>query len=450
MRSGRFRRMAAAILVAASACAVIFVWLFGGLQSVRIKPATHAQILASIDPRVRYEEDPVSVDRNGWLRIEALFNRPFRERVSNFVPPLGRRSVDEVRLFVDEWRWVDPELDRIVASSTAQAPRRYGSKDSPGWPPLSGPIALAGTYLSMRLALVQAVGPKDEVWPSLRRLLRYARMMTNLEGGQQPYYDAQQLWTWPDNLRVGLADPSLTEKQLREALRILPEEKDVIAAQQRAARIDFADWVVPALEPRGLAGVTRYSPDPKFAQHYVCGDLDVSKSVATLSALTAAWMAAIAKPRPEGRRAFSSASQSLMPGFPEFPWPKPNEPWYSQTWRQAAYRFKVRQIPNSMIRYLPQPVNAWNMDRIFDIRAEVDMARIYAGLQLYKKLRGRFPASLQDLVSTRLLTEVPSDPTTGGAFGYDGRALWHGSSSTAPISRRVLGQVWDLKTVPRK
>lgn len=446
----RSKRAAAIILVSVSGCAVVFLWLFGGLQSVRIKPATHAQILAAVDPRVRYLESPLPTERNAWVRVEALFNLPSHERVSNFVPPLSPRAVVKVRPFVDEWRWVDPELDKLLAGASAQAPSRYGFADSPRWPPLGGPFGLAGTYLSMRLAVAQAVGPKSEVWPCLRRVLQYARMMANLEGNHRAYRDAQEFWIWPDNIRVGLADPSLSADQLREALRILPEDKDVIAAEQRTARIDFAELVLPAVETRKLAEVTRYSPDPKLSQHYVCGELDVAKAVTTLSALTAAWMEAIAKPRPEARAAFSAALRSLMPQLPEYPWPEPRESWLSQTWRQAVYRFKIRQIPNSMIRYLPMSVGATDLDAVFDLRAEVDMARIFAAIQLYRKLHGVFPANLQTLVSTGLIAEALKDPTTGRDFGYDGRVLWHGSSLKAPISRGVLGQVWDLTTAPRK
>src|SRR5262249_16206430 len=162
-------------------------------------------------------------------------------------------------------------------------------------------------------------------------------------------------WIWPDNIRVGLADPSLTADQLREALRLLPTGEEFIEGARRAERITFADSVLWSLEPNQLDKLVKPVADPADPRHYHVADLDVLRTVRELSGLSAKWMDAVAEPLPEGEAHMMAYYKGLNLPQVEYPWPKPHETAWSRAWRETLFKFRMRHIPNSMVRYIPVP-----------------------------------------------------------------------------------------------
>jgi tetratricopeptide (TPR) repeat protein len=75
---------------------------------------------------------------------------------------------------------------------------------------------------------------------------------------------------------------------------------------------------------------------------------------------------------------------------------------------------------------------AWN--HVHDLRVEVDLSALRAGLARFAETRGRAPARLEDLVTGGLLPAVPLDPE-GEPYAYDrasGEVTYRGS--------RILGR----------
>src|ERR1043166_7759183 len=101
MRRKRLVWIAVSVLLAFALAAT---WFLGSLGAINIKTATHAEIMAAVDSRVRYEPRELDYDHNAWLRIQYLFADSSRSEGFEFVPPLNARCQEQIKPFLEEWR----------------------------------------------------------------------------------------------------------------------------------------------------------------------------------------------------------------------------------------------------------------------------------------------------------------------------------------------------------
>jgi hypothetical protein len=313
-------------------------------------------------------------------------------------------------------------------------------------------LALAWQYCSQRVVYAQAAGQKEEIWPALLRLLRLIRLYAKAEAGTTVTYELQFAWLWPDGIRLGLADPSLTFLQLRECLRLLPTDKEITSEWQRAAKIDFAEGTLPRLQPQALSDFFRdYSKETDYRRFY-CGNLDAAEVAGILSKLVAGNMRAMEMSIGKGRAYSSAVSRAIVPTLPELPWPDPKaklRSWYAQ----FAFRVRMRGIHNSMLAFFPQRGSV-DLTNIGEFRFPMCAARLYVASRIFEKLHGAKPKTLDDLLADGILPAMPTDPYSGRDLLYDGNRIWSvgrnlvddGGSAARDSSGRSKDLVWDPHT----
>lgn len=403
-------------LSATITCVLFFVWFLGGLHRVNIKYATHAEIVAATDPSVRYTRVELPLEKNAWQRIGFLFAGPTAHPTYQFVPPLNLRCQQEVAPFLDEYRWIEPKLDRLLAMGGAQldGPPEYmgGGRTED----------LCRIYISMALAYAEAKKQREKIWPAFRRYLLHLKLVTSLEANLGIYQFAQT-WYWGNDLKVAFADPNLTVSQLEEGLRILPTEADYQHGIQRGANVSLA-WVLEGYDRKEVMKLANGAGVNEELRQFCAGNLDVAKAVRSLSNLTVAFNESVLMPYSKARAFMKAAQRANLPPDPDFPFPKKNEGWFSKSLRTFSYYWHMRSTHNSLMFFMRSERWRDYVENVFEIRAKIVLARTYGAIQIYRRRFGRVPTNLQNLVDRKIIKELPRDPFNDGPLGYDGTKLW--------------------------
>lgn len=430
----------------------VFWWMVSSSAVVRIVPASQAQIDAAIDPSVKLSGESGSEGANPWHDLNRLFTLPLIADCPNYTPPLSGRgdAVPKARHFVDTLKWAEPRFDSLLARAN-KLPAQVVDEEE-----VDATHSKAWTYAGLKLALAQHDGDPAEIWTALRRVLMFSRMEIRIKGRMRAHFELEHFWAWRDNLRVGLADPHLTLNQLKECLRLLPTDQELLDAHRFTVRHDFNEEVIRRMSEPRISEFTRdYSKSEDWRQFY-CGELDVIETVKTTSHLAAIKLKALNLPYPDSAMMVYRESRKVVPRFPNFPFAQPKDSALKRWWDRFAFRMKMRAIPNAMVRFLES--GSWTAASLSNIawtRSCIALARLHVQLRIYEEQVGRRAKTLQDLVDKGIISELPKDPFGGGNFRYDGRNLvsigpdvrW-GTPNPATVADDDL--YWSLQVMPRR
>jgi hypothetical protein len=221
-----------------------------------------------------------------------------------------------------------------------------------------------------------------------------------------------------------IAEAGLSASQLRELLRFVTSLDPDRSIVRRSVIGDFQGYTLPAVpeltypDAEELAAGVPFFPD-EDPEPFV-GQYDAIESAQIASKVAASTLDNLPKPYGKIDRSIEVYQSTLAKGLPQENYTHLSD-GPEKAARKVWYRVQMNNTPNSIGRqlYADWSIGASLCFGVARASTARELLRASLALQVYKRERGSYPASLDRLVQAGILSGLPIDHMTGKPVKYD-------------------------------
>jgi len=406
--------------------------IYRGLNAVRIKPVSEAQIAGLIGTDLM-PRTPAPMPVLPEAEITDLANDPLTRKTISLLSDRRIKLTDYQREIRGSWR-----ITEALAGNFSGARARV-----PDDPILGGSLNAALRDLARlyqgQIRLEAALKDGNRCFRACAGALAYEEFVErSATSGLVRILTASAIDVIiQGSIAEAAQSKTLSADELAEIagkMKAAPVRDDSFA---EAVRCEFANNAVPFCRkiqrgPNEIADNILLS-DFMGSSHpdlrpYIVGELDVPATLRLLADLSREEIANLSRPWSMQERSVEAALGREVGRLPEFPTDDPALPWYRRLWQKVSFKARLRGVPNGLGL---EAFRTWGMiglaDSSFSRRTTHEAKRLIVLIELYRATHGgALPRGLEDLKAVAPDVASPIDFYGGAPFRYSRvrRIIW--------------------------